>query len=54
VWECYFVSLMCARSFCFNRYKVLAVGECRHASLLSNGKCWEPSYLAKIWLVSPM
>jgi hypothetical protein len=37
---------MCARPLCFSRYKVLAVGECKHVSLLSNGKCWEPPYLA--------
>jgi hypothetical protein len=45
---------MYARLLCFSRYKVLAVGECKHASLLSNGKCWEPPYLARIWLVRPM
>ena len=45
---------MCASPLCFSRYKVLAVGECRHASLLNSGKCWEPPYLARIWLVRPM
>jgi hypothetical protein len=45
---------MCARVLCFSRYKVLVVGERRHAFLLSNGKCWEPPYLARIWLVRPM
>jgi hypothetical protein len=29
---------MCAKPLCFSRYSVLAVGECEHASLLSNGK----------------
>jgi hypothetical protein len=45
---------MCARPLCLSRYRVLPVGECKHASLLSNGKCWEPPYLARIWFVSPM
>jgi hypothetical protein len=45
---------MCARPLCFSRYRVRAVGECKHASLLSNGKCWEPLYLARMWLVRPM
>jgi hypothetical protein len=45
---------MCARPLCFSRYRVLAVGECKHASLLSSGRCWEPPYLAKMWLVRPM
>jgi hypothetical protein len=30
---------MYARPLCFSRYKDLAVGECRHASLLSSGNC---------------
>jgi hypothetical protein len=45
---------MCARLLCFMKYSVLAVGEYKHASLLSNGKCWEPPYFAKIWLVRPL
>jgi hypothetical protein len=45
---------MCACPLCFSRYRVLAVEECRHASLLSSGNCWDPPYLARMWLVSPM
>jgi hypothetical protein len=45
---------MCARLLCFMTYSVLAVGECKHASFLSNGKCREPLYFAKIWLVRPL
>jgi hypothetical protein len=29
----------CAKPLCFSRYSVLAVGECKHASLFSNGRC---------------
>jgi hypothetical protein len=45
---------MCARPLCFSRYRVLAVGKCKHASLLSSGRCWEQPYLARMWLVRPM
>jgi hypothetical protein len=39
---------MCARPLCFKRYSVLVVGECRHASLFNNGRCWAPPYFAKM------
>jgi hypothetical protein len=45
---------MCVSPLCFSKYRILAVGQCRHASLLSNGKCWEPPYLARKRLVRPM
>jgi hypothetical protein len=37
---------MCARPLCFRRYKVRAVGECKQASLLRSGRCWD----CHIWL----
>ena len=33
---------------CFRRYNVLEVGECKHASLFSDGSCWAPPYFANM------
>jgi hypothetical protein len=43
---------MCARPLCLRRYSVSVVGECGHTSLFSKGRCWDPPYFAKMWLVS--
>jgi hypothetical protein len=49
-----FLVWMCALPLCFRRYSVREVGECKHASLLSKGRCCEPPYFAKMWLVRPL